>query len=894
MIKRIYTWVDVDSVLRLSLESELWPEWLQSASCYVSELELEVISPATSETILGWLRETFGPKADEVGGGLVLSLDGGQGRSIAVSWDEVSSPVFQRPKLLFGPSGRLARLRVEGGISGQVFDGPPIYAFHSFKGGVGRTTAALALALEISKSSVGTSGAVLLIDADMEAPGISYLLEARVPDYPISFADLLALANEELANPDLNSVDIVAGALKGLEFDGMTVLPSFRGVDAYETNGVRPEHLIRNSTDPYILSTLLRRLGKAVGAKAVIIDLRAGISEISSGLLLDPTINRVLVTTLGGQSLAGTRSILSRVLRSGGLLSSALEPGKEVGVDVVISQVRDEQKKDVLVDAWSELLPGDPELHRVSTDVEDATNGEGEESSQSSFRFITVDYVGDLATMSRSWSECCDQIVRSRIGDSVRSIADVVLATDGHVAEHNLDSSRIKLEKFSREMEYAESAGGGGYLVTGSLERISSDYIGEVPLLAVVGQKGAGKSYTFLQIVKSRDWGAFAGNVSGKSIEMKAPVFPLLAPFNLRDNASVLIENARSDFSTRLGFGHAAREELIDKIRAGLGIDLNQSAWRDLWLTAFSSAIGIPADGDPTKAILDAMKSAGLSKAVFVMDGLEDLFQNIHSNEREQCALRALLQDVLPWISQISTRPVGLMIFVRRDMVLAAVRQNPGQFLHRFMPYELRWDRTEALRLVGWLAKQSEVMEDYSEKEASEAKLAEYLVPLWGLKLGSADSREAHAAEWVLAALSDFRGQVQARDVVRFVRAAADESIGDTYWNDRLLVPSAIKKAPVTCGTEKIAEIEQETPRLREVFQKLRSLAPEQRRIPLSPVESGLSFEEMQMLELNGIVLREPDGYYMPEMYRQGLNFALAKGARPRVLALARRVTNSI
>jgi hypothetical protein len=180
------------------------------------------------------------------------------------------------------------------------------------------------------------------------------------------------------------------------------------------------------------------------------------------------------------------------VFTFGGLLSSALEPGKEVGVDVVISQVRDEQKKDVLVDAWSELLPGDPELHRVSTDVEDATNGEGEESSQSSFRFITVDYVGDLATMSRSWSECCDQIVRSRIGDSVRSIADVVLATDGHVAEHNLDSSRIKLEKFSREMEYAESAGGGGYLVTGSLERISSDYIGEVPLLAVVGQKGPG------------------------------------------------------------------------------------------------------------------------------------------------------------------------------------------------------------------------------------------------------------------------------------------------------------------------------------------------------------------------------------------------------------------
>src|SRR5690606_5764449 len=103
----------------------------------------------------------------------------------------------------------------------------PIYAFHSFKGGVGRTTTALALAIEIARDSADRPS-VLLIDADMEAPGISYLLETRVPDYPISFADFLALANEGLADPGLDSVGIVADALSGLDFDGVTVLPAFR------------------------------------------------------------------------------------------------------------------------------------------------------------------------------------------------------------------------------------------------------------------------------------------------------------------------------------------------------------------------------------------------------------------------------------------------------------------------------------------------------------------------------------------------------------------------------------------------------------------------------------------------------------------------------------------
>jgi hypothetical protein len=328
--------------------------------------------------------------------------------------------------------------------------------------------------------------------------------------------------------------------------------------------------------------------------------------------------------------------------------------------------------------------------------------------------------------------------------------------------------------------------------------------------------------------------------------------------------------------------------ELRDVLRGGLRSGLHEGDMRHIWINAMARALGLD-EGADAKSIVESMTASGMHRIVFIVDGLEDLLQDIHTNDTEQRALRSLLNEVSSWLSQIPGRPIGLVVFVRRDMVLAAIKQNPGQFFSRYQPYELRWNREEALRLVGWVANQSGAIAIEVGEMESEERLAEHLIPLWGLKLGSNDSREARSAEWVLAALSDFRGQVQARDVVRFLKVAAEGSIDDVHWQDRVLTPPGLRKAPVHCGREKIGEIEQETPRLKEVFSKLRALDDERRKVPFGASDLNLTLEEIELLERNGIVLREPDGYYMPEMYRQGLGFVVPKGARPRVLALARR-----
>jgi hypothetical protein len=151
--------------------------------------------------------------------------------------------------------------------------------------------------------------------------------------------------------------------------------------------------------------------------------------------------------------------------------------------------------------------------------------------------------------------------------------------------------------------------------------------------------------------------------------------------------------------------------------------------------------------------------------------------------------------------------------------------------------FALRWNEEEALRLAIWLAESAgltvkgKIPETMTTDEAKE-----FLVPVWGRKLGPDDSREARTAEWVIAALSVFLGQIQARDLVRFLRHAAASARNATA-TDRILAPRAIRDAILPCSREKIDEIKQEIPRLESILKNFKvPLRGEYRLMPLVQV----------------------------------------------------------
>ncbi|MEV8314065.1 hypothetical protein AB0Q95_07825 [Streptomyces sp. NPDC059900] len=159
-------------------------------------------------------------------------------------------------------------------------------------------------------------------------------------------------------------------------------------------------------------------------------------------------------------------------------------------------------------------------------------------------------------------------------------------------------------------------------------------------------------------------------------------------------------------------------------------------------------------------------------------------------------------------------------------------------------------------------------------------EIVEALLPLWGAKLGTENSREAWTERWVPAALVDFNEQIQARDVVRFLREAAAASTGDERWPDRVLTPAAMRHSLGACSRAKVEEINQENPRLGKLLRHMATFS-DSVKMPFDPADLNLAPDDVEALEQWGAMARDADGRYrMPEIYRHALGFRTQGRAR--------------
>lgn len=123
---------------------------------------------------------------------------------------------------------------------------------------------------------------------------------------------------------------------------------------------------------------------------------------------------------------------------------------------------------------------------------------------------------------------------------------------------------------------------------------------------------------------------------------------------------------------------------------------------------------------------------------------------------------------------------------------------------------------------------------------------------------------------------------------MRLLNIAAEKSIDDDYWKDRVLVPTAIRRCLDKCSEEKIGEIEQENEPLQTVFDKLRQLEADYKKSPFQLESIGLSTEDISLLKQNGVIIADGDKYYVSEIFRLGLGFSQNAG-KAKVLGLAKR-----
>ena len=909
---KLITWFDVETVIRRSMFAGLWPGGLVGVSVYPDEVEIRLKSENDRKEVEEALYQWFGQKYSEPEEKIYLEFTSNEEKRFLEVIFEVDPEGIQVIPGTLKPNFASFSLypeapRLKGPDFNQLAGPPFVWAFYSFKGGVSRTLHMISLVKALSEQEPPRR--VLIVDADLEAPGLTWWAEEQLGKADISFLDFLGLVHYDTSTDYTDSLALTIQRLRHqiLVFETRKTkvehffLPAFREIQQLMRMPIRPENVCWESGKEWIIPELLWKLGKALEAHAVVVDLRAGLSEISSPLLFDPRVNRVVITTPSGQSVEGTKRVLEQIRKISTALGKDIPDFESHFPTVILAMIKEDLKdipdigyiKEELIER---IIPGAAESEEL-LDKQVLLESLFDENL-----LYLKNLKGTLEKLEgtdlhKLMSRIADEWIPAEI-DAKKSFIDV--------DEKNYQEDLERLRDVAKDYEFAESGKATNFLVTQNLKTIARKFESSIPTAVIMGGKGAGKTYTYLQLAYLKQWSKFVEKVGGKKEADYGFIWPLLTSRNLGDDAKALVDKCRRyvvemkkgimDFVT---LTMREVETQIDRQRDSAKDNL--SGWREFWLQLMARSISCGSAPDPLAAMQKRLAEND-TRIIFQIDGLEDRFQNIGKDPVEQAAVRALCQSVLEALQEWPGNRIGLLIFIRKDLVKSAIQQNFGQFEARYRGFELKWDREEALRLAAWLVHAAAGLRKYVrfhhaqmeiEKISGEA-IENALEGLWGLKMGNPNSREAYTANWVISALSDFNRQLQARDLVRLIRYAADYALepGSPRYKDRLLPPSAIKKALDPCSKEKIEEIQLEITVLKKIFEKLRKNRLEDRQIPFDRDKLGINATDIDIMNKLGIVTEFESKYYMPEIIRRGLGFSLISRGRLKVLTLLKQARN--
>ena len=754
----------------------------------------------------------------------------------------------------------------------------PLIAFHSYKGGVGRTLSLLAFAKAWSAEFAETEQSkLLIIDSDIEAPGLTWIQDDNYED-AFSYLDILSLIQD---NTDIDRIVDLSCSKIGtttimIETPTRTVEHIFIPTSRYKEQLVdlyaSPDTIVNGKEKEYILAQVISKICKQLGASAALIDLRAGISEFSSTLLLDPRVKKYLVTSTSMQSIKGTQIILEYLMRGLRIQEETILP--EVLLSMVPETLPESEKSDIISD-----LIRCYEQNSLGDETDSYTDHAVTELTFASELIHLTSLHQILQNLnSRDMYLTIQKMVQQNFSENISaSVRTVVESDNAHVLERIHDLANIQIA--------AEGNNEFDLLMTAPLKYLKKKYRDTIPATVVMGAKGSGKTFLYRKLAENQDWFSFCCNMQDQASDTADGFFlPVIASRNVGEMVTTL-KNCIDRLNSAISCANAKNDIFLDNQQK---LDRQKSEKTD-WLAFWENLLAVSFNPafhtlyDVNTALAGCEK-----KIVFLVDGLEETLRQVSESETERQAVQALCQDIINLLTARYPN-IGAIIFLRRDMAHDAITVNFAQFAQAYERAELKWSSHEALRLAVWLVSQA-VKDFYTESVeidvASQDIIEKYLTDLWGLKLGKSSSNEAYSSRWILAALSDFNGQLQARDIIRFLKYAAVPGAKKAPYNDRILMPVEIKQAVSKCSTEKMEEVKLEYTALKPIFEKLDQLPLGKKVLPLSQSDATLTSTEEKSMIQEGYLKRDGDKYYLPEIVRHALSFKYEKGARPKVLSL--------
>lgn len=771
----------------------------------------------------------------------------------------------------------------------------PVIAFHSYKGGVGRTLTLIAIVREII-NIYGRGKKVLIVDGDMEAPGLTWL-GRKGNNYAISYLDILAIIGAKGDRKDI--IEDISQLVKrsSLVFQGDQMeleqyfLPTYREegqmLDIYSS----PERIMMGESNKYIITDTLAQIGKCLDAAAVLVDLRAGFSEYSSPFLFDPRVDKFLVSSTSLQSVSGTNLILRELKKH--------RENEDAVRKIFLTMVNEENFRGKDRDDAYRLLLQEEEVQEQDSMAEELQALDSVEELKYSDELI---HLSDLEQICEKLKLARGTTQPLREGNIVR---DIFEKNDERKRTTGINYDKQKIVKFRRALheicENSVTAEGGDIsdmLATRAVLQLGN-FTQEVPRINILGAKGSGKTYLYTQMLKAQTWERFL-KVIGKGVrdDERTLMCPVLCS---EDRGGIRIRDILTRCRERCGAEIPQMKIEPDfltknslQIREAIKQQLSELEWQEFWQNMILGMFGGLAKWEELQAILDEQNR----KIIFLFDGLENVFENFEKDSSEKCGIRTLCRGIVNLLSELYVSNIGIIVFMRKDIAELSINTNYEQFRNQYVQYELNWTQKDALQLALKLAeragKVSEIKWRSSSipvEDAGRDIIEEELTAVWGTKMGTDSSRQADATRWVLASLSDFNGQLQARDIVRFLAYASKYELSTskktTGYTDRFLTPDDMKQAIRECSREKFLEVENEIHQLKSSFQKLQSMEQKDKYVPLpDEVLEKLGVEDKRNMERFGY-LKEADGeYYISESIRYALGYNKSKRGGTKLVSL--------
>lgn len=875
---RLFTWYDVET--NLMRNRHKWPKSWNRVDVYNDEVVINVSGEAGTESIKA-LEAIFGSCYGEKG--IWTELDEIWIQIVYEQGDELDKAIPMKAPLFQDiGTGYLENVKREELLR-------PIVAFHSYKGGVGRTLSLISLAREITYLHEDKKR-LLVIDADIEAPGLTWMLSSEDENVPVSYLDVLSFMQcHELDDRLAHKIaELIEKSTFKIMTDYMEVehyfLPVYRTKNQMMNLYSSLEKIIASQNNKYIAAEFFAQIGAALGVDLILIDLRAGITEFAAPFLLDPRVHKYFVSSTSMQSVKGTQLVLEEVhdreslgLQNAKILLTMIPPEME---ESTVARMEDTLGRAVEMEA--------EEMIGVQMDKALAAQED---------YLIRVPFDQSFVSLG-DFYDICAVLKGKELSKIMRGISEELFyeGQDKHdLSERKIRNVLESLDIIARNEITAEGNAGCHMLATSSIREIVRDYKDKVPQTVVLGAKGAGKTYIYKQLLDHMFWEKFIEAVesNGQAVQSDTLLIPLVATVNIKYIHLLVqkcITNANQvlwDFKIPYDAVQANYNKLMEYVQQDISLKEWTSIWKDLMLCMLGEDFNHLEQVD-TK-LHDEHK-----RIVFLVDGLEDLFMDAQMKKQAgwKSAVRALCQNLVNDLRYLRYGNIGIMVFARKDMAQEAVGVNFEQFQNQYAQYELKWTPKEALRLALWIAARAEpaLAEEIDIVKASREALEQKLERLWGKKLGKNESREAASARWIIGALSDFSGQLQARDIVRFLQSAAENSLaGKINYFDRYLMPAEIKHAIPECSKAKYAEIKTEMPAVHHILEKLEDMDEADKKLPIKLEKLVLTGEEIARLESQGYLMSSDKKFYLPEIIRFALGFRYEKGARPKVLTFISR-----